>query len=344
MSKPTTIAVDLAKSVFQVAVSRTPGRVETHRRLARSRMLEFFAQQPPAHVVMEACGSAHFWARQLGAMGHHVTLLPAQHVRKYRLGNKTDRADCEALLEALRRAALRPVPTRSVQQQAVATLHRLRSGWMTTRTARLNALRGALREFGLIVPVGASRVLPAVNEAVHTRAVPEALHAGLLSLCNEVRDLEARITIIGRQLDALAEQLPVVARLRTIPGIGPLASTALLALWGDAHRFPSARHAASFLGLTPTEHSSGERRRLGAISKRGDVYVRTLLIHGARAVLWRAKKTNQLDRLRAWALRLEQTRGHNRAAVALANRLARIAWAVWTSQRDFQSRPVHISN
>jgi len=344
VSEPTTIAIDLAKSVFQVAVSRVLGRVETHRRLTRARVLEFFAQQPAARIVMEACGSAHFWARQLGALGHSVTLLPAQHVRKYRIGNKTDRADCEALLEADRRAALRPVPIKSVPQQAVATLHRLRSGWITTRTARLNALRGALREFGVIVPVGASRVLPAVRDAVHTQAVPPAIHASLLSLCDEIRHLEAHIKDTDRQLDALAQQLPVVARLRTIPGIGPLASTALLAVWGDARRFPSARHAASFLGLTPSEHSSGQRRRLGAISKRGDVYLRTLLIHGARAVLWQAKKTSQTDRLRAWALRLEHTRGHNRAAVALANRLARIAWAVWTTERDFQSQPLPTTN
>ncbi len=344
MNQPTAIAVDLAKSVFQIAISHTPGRVDSHRRLPRSRMLEFFAQQPAASVVMEACGSAHYWARQLGELGHHVTLLPAQHVRKYRIGNKTDRADCEALLEAARRHSLRAVPTKSVDHQAIATLHRVRSGWLATRTARLNALRGALREFGLTVPQGARRVLPAVRDAVASRTVPEALQQALLDLCAEVRELELRIKALECQLDALAEQLPVVARLRTIPGIGPLSSTALLTVWGDAHRFPSARHAASFLGLTPREHSSGERRRLGAISKRGDVYLRMLLIHGARSELSHAKRQKHPDRLRTWALQLEARRGHNRAAVALANRLARIAWALWAKQRDFESRPALHTN
>ena len=338
MNEPTTIAVDLAKSVFQVAVSGAPGRVDEHHRLTRSRLLEFFARRPAAVVVMEACGSAHHWARQLKSVGHTVVLLPAQHVRRYRLGNKTDRADAEAILEAHRRAALRAVPVKSVEQQSIASLHRLRSAWLTTRTSRLNALRGALREFGVVVPLGAKHVLPAVAEALRSEAVPVALGESLAEVCSEIRELERRIRSAERQLEMLTDELPVVHRLRTIPGIGLLTATALVAVIGDARRFPSGRHAASFLGLTSREHSSGERRQLGAISKRGDVYLRMLLIHGARAVLCHAKRHPKPDRLRSWALRLEQTRGHNRAAVALANRLARIAWAVWTKQRDFESQ------
>lgn len=335
-----TIAVDLAKSTFHIAVSRAPGRVDEHHRVARARLLEFFARQPAATVVMEACGSAHHWARQFRLFGHRVELLPAQHVRKYRIGNKTDRSDTEAILEASRRAALRTVPVKSVEQQAIATLHRLRSGWLATRTARLNALRGALREFGVIVPLGAKRVLPAVSEALDSTAIPGSLGGAFAELCSEIRDLERRIATVERQLEALAQTMPVVERLRTVPGIGLLTSTALVAVIGDARRFPSGRHAASFLGLTPREHSSGDRRHLGAISKRGDVYLRMLLIHGARAVLAHAQRQQKPDRLRAWALRLQATRGHNRAAVALANRLARIAWAVWTKQRNFESQPV----
>lgn len=340
MNEPTTIAVDLAKSVFQVAVSRAPGRVDGHHRLPRARVLEFLAQQPRATVVMEACGSAHHWARLIQALGHRVELLPAQHVRKYRIGNKTDRSDAEAILEAFRRAALRAVPIRSIDQQALATLHRLRSGWLSTRTARLNALRGALREFGVTIPIGATRVLPAVGEALSGGAIPECLADPLLDLCSEIRALDQRIARVERQLEALTRALPVVQRLRTIPGIGLLTSTALVCVIGDARRFPSGRHAASFLGLTPREYSSGERRHLGAISKRGDVYVRMLLIHGARAVLCHAKRQKKPDRLRTWALRLDAARGHNRAAVALANRLVRIAWAVWTNERDFESQAI----
>jgi len=338
VNEPTTIAVDLAKSVFQVAVSGAPGRVDGHHRLSRARLFEFFARRPAAVVVMEACGSAHYWARQLETVGHTVVLLPAQHVRRYRLGNKTDRADAEAILEAYRRSALRPVPVKSVEQQAIASLHRLRSAWQATRTARLNALRGALREFGVVVPLGARQVLPAVAEALRSEAVPVTLGESLTEVCSEIRELERRIRSVESQLELLTVEVPVVRRLRTIPGIGLLTASALVAVIGDARRFPSGRHAASFLGLTPREHSSGERRRLGSISKRGDVYLRMLLIHGARAVLCHAKRQPKADRLRAWALRLERTRGHNRAAVALANRLARIAWAVWTKQKDFESQ------
>jgi transposase len=166
------------------------------------------------------------------------------------------------------------------------------------------------------------------------------LTGGLTELCAEIRDLERRIRSVEQELERLAGEQPVVCRLRTIPGIGLLTATAFVAVIGDARRFRSGRHAASFLGLTPREYSSGERRQLGAISKRGDAYLRMLLIHGARAVLCHAKRRPARDRLRAWALRLELARGHNRAAVALANRLARIAWAVWARERDFEPRQI----
>lgn len=340
--KHTTIAVDLAKSVFQVAISHRPGRVAEQHRLSRSRLLPFFAQQPPSVVVLEACGSAHHWARQFRALGHTPVLLPAHAVHRYLQGNKTDQADTKALLEAFRNEQILPVPVKSVDQQALAALHRLRSAALATRTARLNTLRGILREFGLLIPLGARNVLPALREwnSDTDSQIPPSLRPALEQAACEIADIEERIHSLERQLHALARQSPAVARLLTVPGIGWLTASALVAFVGSVHRFPSARHFASYIGLTPREHSSGAVRRLGRISKRGDTYLRMLLVHGARSVLWTAKSNQRPDRLRAWALHIESRRGHNKAAVAVANKLARIAWVVWKKEQNFEEVPI----
>lgn len=334
----TTIAVDLAQSVFQVAVSHRSGQVSSEHRLRRSQMMPFFAQQPAATVLLEACGSAHYWARQLQHLGHTPRLLPAHDVHRYVRRNKTDRADTKALLEAHRNDDIHAVPVKSIDQQAVASLHVCRATWMSTRTARLNALRGLCREFGLCIPVGATRVIPAVRAQLTAESpLPLLLHAALEMLCAEILRLDAAILATEQQLAALAEQMPDVIRLPTIPGIGLLTASALVARIGNADRFPDGRHFASALGLTAKEHSSGLQRRLGGISKRGDVYLRQLLINGARSVLCHAKRHREPDALRAWALRTQERRGHNVAAVALANRLARVVWAVWTRGCDYDA-------
>lgn len=327
----TTVAVDLAKSVFQVAVSHRPGKTSATHRLRRAQLSAFFAQHPSSTVVMEACGSSHYWGRRFEQMGHQVVLLPPSHVRPYVRRNKTDSADAKALLEALRNEAIRPVPIKSVEQQILATLHRVRAGWLAERTARINTLRGALRELGMVIPVGAPRVVPAVALLVEDADsdVPGALRHTLWEVCREIRELERRIKDVGHQLEALAKQFPDYARLLSIPGVGPLTATALLAFVGDVRRFPTGRHFASYLGLTPTEHSSGLTRHLGGISKRGDSYLRMLLIHGARSVLFASRRRTEPERLRVWAMTIEKRRGFNKAAVALANKLARIVWAVW---------------
>jgi transposase len=334
----TTIAVDLSKSVFEVAVSRESGRVCERRRLSRGQMTRFFSQRPPATVLLEACGSSHHWARQIESLGHRVLLLPPQHTRRYVLRDKTDRADATALLEAHRNEQIAPVPVKTLHQQTLAALHRLRSGWLATRTARLNTIRGLLREMGITIPVGPRHVRPGLTAALSdsSRAVPEALHQTLLSAAGEIRELEERIRAVERQLESMAGGLPAVRNLRTVPGIGLLTSTALVAFVGDPARFRSGRRFASYLGLVPRERSSGLQRHLGAITKRGDAYLRTLLIHGARSALYAAKRSQQPDRLRRWAIAVQQRRGHNRAAVALANKLARIAWALWTRNTVFR--------
>jgi transposase len=307
--------------------------VERHR-LSRGQFSRFLAEQAPATVVMEACGTAHFWGREAGARGHRVVLLPPHAVRPYVLRNKTDGADAKGLLEALRNDDVRPVPVKSVDQHVLAGLHRLRSAWMATRTARLNTLR----ELGFSIPVGARQVLPHVGALVSDAdsGLPGALRPVLAEAAREIRELEARVREVERALETMARGSEILVRLRTIPGVGLLTATALVAFVGDVQRFPSGRHFASYLGLTPRESSSGLRRRLGAISKRGDPYLRMLLIHGARSVLLHAKKkTAEHDRLRTWALDRERARGHNKAAVALANKLARIVWAVWRSERAY---------
>ncbi|HEY0723461.1 MAG TPA: IS110 family transposase [Pyrinomonadaceae bacterium] len=339
--KNTTIAIDLAKSVFEVGISHDPGHVAETYRLSREQIAEFMAKQKAATVVMEACGSAHYWGRRFGAFGHKVRLLPPLYVRPYVQRSKTDRADVKGMLEASRNSAIRPVPVKSESQQQLTSLHRMRSGWMTTRTMRINAARGLLREFGFVFPVGSATITGRIRELIEDAdtAVLMPLRELLHQLIVEIDELKARIKAVEKQLEALAAQTPVVALLRTIPGIGLLTSTALVGFVGDVGRFRSGRHFACYLGLTPREHSSGSRRRLGRISKQGDVYLRTLLIHGARAVLVAARLSAPPDRLRAWGLELQRRCGYSKAAVAVANKLARIAWAVWKSGKAFQLRP-----
>lgn len=340
MSNDTRIGVDVAKAVFEVAVSDRPGHVAGRARPTRGQFLAFMAQQPAAMVVMEACGSAHHWGRKLQALGHRVVLLPPHHVRPYIRRNKTDRTDAKGILEASRNEEIRPVPVKTVAQQVLTSLHRLRSGWMLERTARLNALRGLLRELGVFIPVGSREVVPTVWGLIEDAdsELPNALRAIFAEACREIREIEARVKQVERQLEAVAEQLPAVEHLRTIPGIGLLIATALVAFIGDIRRFPSGRHLASYLGLTPREYSSGLKRNLGRISKRGDRYLRTLLIHGARSVLVHARR-QQPDRLREWANNLAKTHVHNKAAVAVANKLTRIVWAVWSHERPFALIP-----
>lgn len=338
----TTVAVDLAKNVFELAISEVPGRVSARRRLKRAEMMPFFAQLARATVLLEACGSAHHWARSIGGLGHRVVLLPPHRTSKYRDGSKTDRSDTKAMLEAFRNESVFPVPIKSIEQQSLALLHRLRSTWKQTRTARLNTLRGILRELGLTIPVGAAHVVPAVRSQIEDAdsALPEVLRPFLVELCEEIRDCERRLLESERQLGLLGRQIPAVEHLLSIPGIGPLTATALVAFVGDVRRFASGRRFSSYLGLVPKERSSGDTRRLGKITKRGDTYLRMLLIQGARAVLWAAKSKRSPDALSAWALHVEAQRGHNKAAVAVANKLARIAWSVWRDARPYEVRAI----
>lgn len=337
----TTIAVDLGKNVFEIAVADESWRVTERHRLSRARFARFFVDRPGCRVVMESCGTAHYWARRIRASGHEVALLPAQYVRAYVRRNKTDRADASALIEAFRCADIQPVPVKSVEQQQIQALHRVRSQWMQTRCSRINTMRGVLREFGIVIPLGPSMAKTRVAEALEDaeNELPAGLRGSIAEMLEETGALEARIARIEVQLRELARADDVIGQLQTLPGIGLLSATALRAAVVDVQRFPSGRHFASWIGLTARETSSAGRRRLGRISKQGDVYLRTLLIHGARSALVAAhlarRRERPLHRLQEWALECEKRRGRNRAAVALANRIARIVWATWKYEREF---------
>jgi transposase len=339
----TTIAIDLAKSVFELAVADDSGRVTERRRLSRGQMLRYFENRAVEKVVMEACGSAHHWGRWFTDRGIKVALLPPHYVRAYVRRDKTDRADATALLEASRASDILPVTVKSVEQQALQGLHRIRAAWGATRIARGNQLRGLCREFGIIAPEG-ERGVEQLRRAINAKGstVPELLRDMLFQLLEEMRDLDERRLRVETQLAELARQSEVCDRLRTIPGVGLLTATAFVGSVGDIRTFHNARRFSSWLGLTPREHSSGTKRSLGAISKRGDGYLRMLLVFGARAVLWSANSAKRagrpLDALRAWAIRVQARTSHNKAAIAMANKLARIVWATWYRQQDYQQR------
>jgi len=337
----TTVAVDLAKSVFELAIADLQWHITARQRLNRTQFARFLRQTEPTHVVMEACGTAHYWGRVAQGHGHTVTLIPPSYVRPYVRRNKTDRADAEAILEAVRSAQIPGVPVKRIEQQALVALHRVRDQWMTTRTARINALRGILREHGILLPVGARAAVQAVPTVIADADTPLPAHLRHVLTCihEEVRDIEGRLATLEHELRALADADPVVTQLRTIPGIGLLTATALVGTVGHIHAFRRARQFASWLGLTPREHSSGARRRLGGISKQGDVYLRCLLTHGARAVLLSAQRRRRnaqpMTRLHEWAVRVQERRGHNKATIAVANKLGRIVWAVWHKDVPF---------
>lgn len=273
----TTVAVDLAKSVFQLAVADATWKVIESHRLTRAQFERWFQNREVALVIMEACGSAHHWARWINGLGIEVKLLPAAYVRAYVKRNKTDAADACALLEAARASDIVPVRVKSVEQQALQGLHRTRSLWMSTRTSRINALRGFCREFGLAIPQGARTGVEAISRVLadpHS-PVPGLIRGSMKLLVEEIRLLEARIAQLERELSAVAKHSPACTTLLTIPGVGLLTATAMVATTGgEVSHFKDARHFASWFGLTPREFSSGNRQVLGRISKRGDRYLR----------------------------------------------------------------------
>jgi transposase len=343
----TTIAVDLAKDVFQVAYGDGQGRVLSRQRLGSRRAFALqIGQWRDVVVVMESCATAHYWGRECQRLGLQVRLLPTQHVGAYRRRNKTDAADAEALLEAARNAQIKDVPVKNETQQLVLAVHSLRESWKAARTARINALRGHLLGFGQAIPLGAEKAI--AQASAYIENVPVALHGLLQQLLDEISQLSKRMVDAERQIIALNKQNPAATHLQQVSGIGPLTASALTASAVDARHFKSGRQLAAWLGLTPREHSSGNSRHLGRISKRGDVYVRMLLVHGARSALsaalaLRSKAPEKLNRIQRWATQLHDRVGMHKAIVAVANKLARICWAMWTYGDDYDGNDAGVA-
>ena len=337
MHKCNLIGVDLAKRVFQLALADKHFHITGSKRLSRSQTYQFFLKHTPVTVVMETCGTAHYWARTLKEMGHQVILLPAQYVKPYVRRNKTDRNDAAALVEAARNREIRHVPIKTEYQQAIQSLHRLRQQYIRTRTSRINTLRGMLREFGVFVPEGPRAAIKTTTESLDQ--LHELMQPSVMAVLAELQQLQQRIKDLESQLKRIANDDIVVQRFMQVSGVGLLTATAMRAAVQKPDQFKNGRQLAAWLGLTPREYSSGNQRYLGRISKRGDKYLRMLLVHGARSVMARTKilvrDEKPLSRLQHWAVRLEQRVGHNKATVALANKMARIMWATWRHERDF---------
>ena len=331
----TTIGIDLAISVFQVHGVDKRGKVVIQKRLRRSRVLEFFVQLPPCLIGMEACSSAHYWARKLSEQGHEVKLMAPQFVKPYVKANKTDAADAEAICEAVTRPTMRFVPIKSIDQHAVLSLHRARSGFVKSRTAQANQIRGLLSEFGIVLPQGivhVARGLPDIIEDADNE-LPVVFRELLLRLRSHLLELNCQILELEGQIDAWHKNNEDSQRLANIPGVGVLTASALVASIGDAKCFKNGRELAAWLGLVPRQHSSGGKPLLLGISKRGDAYLRTLMVHGARsAVRVAANKQTPTD---GWTNELSTRRHMNVVSVARANKNARIAWALLAHKRDY---------
>jgi transposase len=333
----TQVGIDLAKMVFQVHGVDARGKVLLRKQLKRQQMMAFFAQLPQCLIGMEACGGSHYWARRLTELGHTVKLISPQFVKPYVKTNKNDVADAEAICEAVGRPNMRFVPIKNTEQQALLALHRARQGFVAARTAQANQIRGFLAELGLVMPVGIrslERKLPEFLEDAEN-GLSGVSRALLARLFEHFRALNRQVDELEREINAWHREDTASKRLQAIPGIGPITASALVASVGDAKVFHNGRQFAAWVGLVPRQSSTGGKTNLLGISKRGDVYLRTLLIHGARSVLLSLKR--QPDRAAAgWIARVAARRNPNIAAVALANKNARTVWALLAHGRDYQ--------
>jgi transposase len=334
MNATTTYAVDIAKNVFQLHWINPEGGEIGRKKLARSKLLDFFAQLQPARVVMEACGGSQHWARSLMALGHQVELLPAHQVRAFVSGNKDDAADARGIWLAAQHADIRRTAIKTEQQQAVLSVHRMRSHWVSMRTATINAMRSLLYEFGVVLPRGKQAGLQHLAE--HRAQIDARLPAMMARLLNDqlsaLHDIQRHVQAMEGELQAFQRADPNAQRLRRTPGIGLLGATALAATLGaDASGWRNAREFAACTGLVPAHRGSGGHVRVGGISKRGDTYLRTLLVHGARALL-------QRPNAQPWMAQLLQRRPFNVAALAVAHKLARTAWALVAHQQDYDAQ------
>lgn len=334
--KITTLGIDLAKNVFQLHGVDEAGRTVLRKKLSRKKLLSFLTNREPCLIGIEACGGAHHWAREMTKLGHRVRIMSPQYVKPYIKTNKNDSNDAQGICEAVGRPHMHFVGIKSVEQQDIQALHRIREQLIKERTAVANQTRGLLAEYGIVVPKGVHKLRTALPEIL------EDAENGLTLLARELfaesydrlLDLYQRVRDYDRRIEGVFHTNPLCQRAAQVEGVGPLGATALVAAVGDGKVFKNGRQMAAWLGLVPKQHSSGGKDRLLGISKRGDRYLRTLLIHGARSVVYRCDKKK--DARNRWLSSLKQRRGANRACVALANKNARILWALLTKEAVYQ--------
>jgi len=335
--KVSTCGIDLAKNVFAIHGVDVHGRTILRKQLRRQDMAAFFARMEPCLIGMEACASAHYWARKLTELGHTVKLMAPQFVNPYVKTNKNDAVDAEAICEAVSRPTMRFVAIKTPDQQALLALHRARQGFVKARTAQVNQIRGLLGEFGIVIPQGIGHVfeeLPFILDQIE-ETLPASFGHLLRRLGKNLEELDQQVGELEAEIKQWHRQSEACRKIADIPGVGPITATAIVASVGDAREFQNGRQLAAWLGLVPRQHSSGGKQTLLGISKRGDAYLRTLLIHGARAVIQAAAR--KVIAAQSWLGKLIARRNKNVAAVALANKNARIIWALLAKERKFRS-------
>lgn len=333
----TVIGIDLAKQSFQLHGVDATGKVVLKIKIARNKLVDTVANLPSCLIGMEACGGAHHWVRVFTALGHTVRLIAPQFVKPFVKSNKNDAVDAEAICEAVQRPSMRFVPSKSLEQQDIQSLHRIRSQAVARRTALANQIRGLLMEYGIVIPKGISHVrkqLPCIMEDAENE-LTFLFREMLCELYDEMVHLDERVCKLEVKLTGIASHNEDCQRLLTIPGIGLLTATALVAAIGDIDAFKNGRELAAWLGLVPRQHSTGGKPTLLGISKRGDSYLRTLLIHGGRTVVRVADKYQ--DRRNQWVSAIDKRRGKNISAVAVANKNTRIAWALLSKKTTYQA-------
>lgn len=344
----TTIGIDLAKYIFHIHAVDKNGKEVFKKRLSRNKVLEFMANQPKCLVGMEACGGANYWARELRKLGHEVKLMSPQFVKPYVKTNKNDYRDAEAICEAVTRPSMRFVPIKTVEQQDVLSIHRVRERLVKNRTALANEIRGLLHELGIIIPQGVNKIISHLTDMLDGNSLSTMAKETFAALLDEFRQNDKKILDLENRLKQIAKNNEYHKKLMAIPGIGLLGATALIAAIGNGSTFENGRQLSAWLGLVPKQHSTGGKERLLGISKRGDVYLRNLLIHGARAVfnsrsgmIKKQDKLEQDDRkFTQWIISLSQRRGYNTSVVAVANKLARVVFAVLTGKEDYNEKKV----
>ncbi len=333
--KITTIGIDLAKEVFQIHGVDEYGKIVLRKQFRRNNVIKFFANLEPCLIGMEACGSSHHWARKFVEFGHTVKLMAPQFVKPYVKTNKNDMTDAEAICEAVSRPNMRFVPIKNVEQQAILSVHRARQGMVKARTAQANQIRGLLSEFGIVIALGVHSINKRVPDILEDaeNGLPGAMRHLLKRLNNHLKELGRQVEELELQIKLWHKENEASQKLETIPGIGPITASAIVATIGNAREFKNGRQLAAWLGLVPRQHSSGGKHILCGISKRGDRYLRTLLIHGARAVIRYAAHKEIPN---SWLEKILARRNKNVVAVALANKNARIIWSMLTTNTLFK--------